>query len=257
MQIENEFEVAAPPERVYAFLLDVNRIVNCMPGAELSEVVDPNTFNGKVKIKVGPITVSYKGTARISERDEAAHSATLQAEGRETTGPGSARATAVMTVEPAESGSRVRLATDFNVAGRVANFGRGVMEDVSRRLVNQMAACIKSNLEAAEAREEAAEPPPAPAGGEEPAPGVSQPPAAATGTESAPAAQAGPRGATAPPEPTASPPPAAAPTPAPAPSPAPRQAASATAPAAAKPVNALGLFFAILWDRIKRLFGRR
>ncbi|MDQ6921625.1 MAG: SRPBCC family protein [Candidatus Dormibacteraeota bacterium] len=255
MQIQNEFEVAAPPERVYAFLLDVNRIVNCMPGAELSEVVDPNTFNGKVKIKVGPITVSYKGTARISERDEAAHRATLQAEGRETTGPGSARATAVMTVEPADSGSRVRLATDFNVAGRVANFGRGVMEDVSRRLVNQMAACIKSNLEAAEAQEETTAAAPAAAGSNEPPQGGFQPPAAPARTEPAPAEPAGPRSEAAPAE-SAAPAPAPAAAPAPAPTPVPRPAPSATVPAAAKPVNALSLFFAILWDRIKRLFGR-
>jgi carbon monoxide dehydrogenase subunit G len=251
MQIENEFEVAAPPERVYAFLLDVNRIVNCMPGAELSEVVDPDTFNGKVKIKVGPITVSYKGTARIAERDEAAHSATLQAEGRETTGPGSARATAVMTVEPAESGSRVRLATDFNVAGRVANFGRGVMEDVSRRLVSQMAACIKSNLEAAEAQEPAAEAAPAPTGVQEPSQGGFQPPAAAPSASTPPAADAGLQSAAAPAESPASAPRAAAPGAGPAPRP-----AAASAPPAAKPVNALSLFFAIVWDRIKRLFGR-
>ena len=90
MQIENEFEVAAPPDRVFSFLLDVNRVVGCMPGAELSEVVDPDNFKGRVKIKVGPITVAYNGTARIAERDETARRAVLQADGRETTGPGSA-----------------------------------------------------------------------------------------------------------------------------------------------------------------------
>src|SRR5436305_987903 len=159
MQIENQFQVAGPPETVFAFLLDVNRVVKCMPGAELSEVVDPTTFKGKVKIKVGPITVSYNGTARIADRDEANRVATLQADGRETTGPGSARATARMAVEDAGGGtSTVRLTTDFTVAGRIANFGRGVMEDVSKRLVSQMADCIKSNLET-----EAA---PAPAQGE-------------------------------------------------------------------------------------------
>jgi carbon monoxide dehydrogenase subunit G len=242
MQIENEFEVAAPPERVYAFLLDVNRIVNCMPGAELSEVVDPETFKGKVKIKVGPITVSYNGTARIAEREEATHRAVLHAEGRETTGPGSARATAVMTVEPAEAGSKVRLATDFNVAGRVANFGRGVMEDVSRRLVNQMAACIKSNLESAEAESaEAAEPPEAsPAAAPAGDPAETQPPEPAA-APAAPAAQSAPAAGTRP----------AAPTPSPTRKPA------AAAPAPARPVNALSLFFAVIWDRIKRLFGRR
>jgi len=105
MQIENQFQVAASPDRVYAFLLDVNRVVTCMPGAELAEVVDPTTFKGKVKIKVGPITVSYNGTARIADRDDANRAATLQADGRETTGPGSARASARMSVEDAGDGT--------------------------------------------------------------------------------------------------------------------------------------------------------
>src|SRR5439155_22087077 len=166
MQIENSFAVGAPPDRVYRFLLDVNQVVGCMPGAELSEVVDPSTFKGKVKIKVGPITVAYNGTAKIAERDETARRAMLQAEGRETTGPGSARATATMTVEESEGGSTVNIATDFTVAGRVAQFGRGVMEDVSRRLIGQMADCIKTQLEAP-----AAAPEPAPEGGPAPQPG--------------------------------------------------------------------------------------
>jgi uncharacterized protein len=215
VEIENQFQVSASPDRVYSFLLDVNRVVTCMPGAELSEVVDPTTFKGKVRIKVGPITVSYNGTASISERDDAARSATLQAEGRETTGPGSARATARMSVADAGGGtSTVLLVTDYTVAGRIANFGRGVMEDVSKRLVSQMADCIKANLETAEAA-------PAPA---------------ATGT--------GPGTA----EAAASP---AAPATAPA-------ATTPVAPAApARPVNALSLFFHVLWVRIRRLFGGR
>src|SRR2546430_17704212 len=104
MQIENQFPVAAPPDTVFAFLVDVNQVVGCMPGAELSEVVDPTTFKGKVKIKVGPITVAYNGTAKIADRDDAARRATLQADGKETTGPGSARATATMSVEESEGG---------------------------------------------------------------------------------------------------------------------------------------------------------
>jgi carbon monoxide dehydrogenase subunit G len=213
MQIENEFAVAAAPEKVFAFLLDVNRVVKCMPGAELSEVVDPDTFKGKVKIKVGPITVAYNGTARIAERDAAARTATLEADGRETTGPGSARAKALMSVLEADSGSTVRIATDFTVAGRVANFGRGVMEDVSKRLVGQMADCIKATLE---------EPDVAPAEAE----------LAEAGARPAEAAEVG--GA----------PMAAAATPV-------REVPQA------KPVNALSLFFSILWDRIRRLFGSR
>jgi carbon monoxide dehydrogenase subunit G len=150
MQLENSFTVGAPPERVFAYLLDVNKIVGCVPGAELSEVVDPNTFKGKVKVKVGPITVAYNGTAKIAERNPVEHSATLEAEGRETTGPGSARAKAFMSVTADPAGSLVKIVTDYSVAGRVAQFGRGVMEDVSRRIVNEMAACIKANVEAAE-----------------------------------------------------------------------------------------------------------
>jgi carbon monoxide dehydrogenase subunit G len=211
MQLENSFTVGAPPSRVFAYLLDVNKIVGCVPGAELSEVVDPTTFKGKVKIKVGPITVAYSGTARIVDRDEANHAATLEAEGRETTGPGSARAKARMSVEAEGSGSVVKIVTDYNVAGRVAQFGRGVMEDVSRRIVNDMAACIKANVEAAE---------PGAGGGEAtaaPGPGA----ASATPSDSGGA-------------------PAAAP---------------AAAVATAKPVNAFGLLFSVLWARLRGVFG--
>jgi len=159
--IENSFQVDAPPDRVYAFLLDVNRVVGCVPGAELSEVVDPTTFKGKVKIKVGPVTVAYAGTARIVDRDEANRTATLSGEGRETTGPGNARATAKMKVTEEGGASRVDVSTDFTVAGRVAQFGRGLMEDVSKSLVAQMAACIKAKLETPEipAAEQPAAPP--------------------------------------------------------------------------------------------------
>jgi carbon monoxide dehydrogenase subunit G len=150
MQLENSFQVGAPPERVFAFLLDVNKVVGCVPGAQLSEVVDSTTFKGTVKIKVGPVTVSYNGTARISERDDAQHTATLSAEGRETTGPGSARATAQMRVHTAGEGSTVEIVTEYHVAGRVAQFGRSIMEDVSKRLIGEMARCIQANLEASD-----------------------------------------------------------------------------------------------------------
>jgi uncharacterized protein len=148
MQLENSFQVGAPPDKVFGYLLDVNKVVGCVPGAELTEVVDQTTFKGKVKVKVGPITVAYSGTARISERDDAHRSATLAADGRETTGSGSARATAIMKVQPSGEGSLVEIVTEYHVAGRVAQFGRGVMEDVSKRLIKDMATCIQANLEA-------------------------------------------------------------------------------------------------------------
>src|SRR5690349_16711214 len=109
MQLENSFAVAAPPDRVFDYLLDVNKVVGCVPGAELTEVVDESTFKGRVKVKVGPITVAYNGTARINDRNQTARTATLQAEGRETTGPGAARATAQMSVEPDGTGSVVKI----------------------------------------------------------------------------------------------------------------------------------------------------
>lgn len=199
MQLENSFSVNAPPDRVFAYLLDVNSVVGCVPGAELVEVVDASTFKGKVKVKVGPITVAYSGTAKIVDRDDAARSATLEAEGRETTGPGSARAKAHMKVDAEASGSVVKITTDYSIAGRVAQFGRGVMEDVSRRIVNDMAACIKANVE-----------------GQEPAPTVS----GGSPVEGGPA---------------------------PAPAPA----------VTAKPINAVTLFFQVLWSGIRKLFGAK
>ncbi len=147
MQIENSFAVKAEPDRVYEFLLDVNNVVSCVPGAELSEVVDPNTFKGKVRIKVGPVTVNYNGTARITSRDAETRTATLEAEGRETTGSGTAQATTIMAVAADGETSKVTLTTDFTVVGRIAQFGRGIMEDVSRHLVGQAAECIQSKLE--------------------------------------------------------------------------------------------------------------
>lgn len=158
MQIENSFAVKAAPDRVYDFLLDVNNVVSCVPGAELSEVVDPSTFKGKVRIKVGPVTVSYNGTARITSRDAETRTATLEAEGRETTGSGSAQATTVMAVAPDGESSTVTLTTDFTVVGRVAQFGRGIMEDVSRHLVGQAAECIQSKLESPPPSAAAADP---------------------------------------------------------------------------------------------------
>ncbi len=147
MEIESSFQVQAPPDRVYAFLLDVNRVVGCVPGAQLSEVLDPDTFRGRVRIKVGPVTVSYQGTARITERDPEKRSATLSAEGRETTGSGSARATTTMSVQQDGSTTTVTFVADLTVVGRVAQFGRGIMEDVSRHLVAQMGDCIRGRLE--------------------------------------------------------------------------------------------------------------
>ncbi len=147
MKIETSFRVKAAPDQVYEYLLDVNRVVACVPGAQLAEVVDPDTFRGTVRVSVGPITVSYQGTARITARDPEAHSATLEAEGKETTGSGAAHATTVISVRDEEAWSLVAFATELTVGGRVARFGRGILEDVAQLLVAQVGECIQAKIE--------------------------------------------------------------------------------------------------------------
>jgi uncharacterized protein len=144
MELTHEFTVAAPVERAWAVLTDIEQIAPCMPGAELTEV-DGDTYRGLVKIKVGPITAQYQGTALLTEKDEAAHRVVLKATGRDTRGQGNAAAlvTAVMT-EQGEGMTLVSITTDLTVSGRVAQFGRGVMADVSAKLLQQFV----DNLEA-------------------------------------------------------------------------------------------------------------
>ena len=154
MKIESSFTVAAAPDQVFAYLLDVNQVVGCLPGAELTEVVDSQTFKGKLKIKVGAVSVAYSGTAHIVDmvEDDDAATVTIKGDGREIGGQGSVRATLALSVRrTADGGSEVGLDADLTVTGRVAQFGRGVIEDVSRRMMGQMGECIGSRLQAGSA----------------------------------------------------------------------------------------------------------
>ena len=146
VQIENSFAVDAPADRVYAFLLDVNSVMGCVPGAELSEIVDADTFHGRVRIRVGAITVAYQGTGHVVSRDEAARTAVLEADGREVGGSGSARAVITVRVGENGDGAEVTMLTDLSVVGRAAQAGNGLIEEVSRRLLTQMATCIGARL---------------------------------------------------------------------------------------------------------------
>lgn len=148
MIIEDSFDVDAEPDRVYAFLLDVHNVASCVRGAELIAVHDDDSYEGRIKMKVGPITAGYSGVARIVERDEAQRRAVLKAQGKETKGSGTAAATATMTVNPAATGSHVVLSTEFEIAGRLAQFGRGIMEDVSAKMVQDLAANVRTALSA-------------------------------------------------------------------------------------------------------------
>lgn len=147
MLIENSFPVAAPPDQVFEFLQNAHNVAACFPGAELLDEVGDDTYLGKVKIKVGPVTASYSGTATIVSRDPATRTAVLRAEGKDSRGAGTASATARMHVEPSEAGATVEFATDLAVSGKLAQFGRGIMSDVSARMVEQLADAVRDRIQ--------------------------------------------------------------------------------------------------------------
>lgn len=153
MELTNDFRVSVPVEQAWKVLTDLERIAPCMPGAQLQEV-EGDEYRGIVKVKVGPITAQYKGVARFVERDEASRRAVLRAEGRDTRGQGTASATvtAVLTADSEESGApgtKVSIVTDLAITGKVAQFGRGVLAEVSGRLLDQFAQHLESDVLAA------------------------------------------------------------------------------------------------------------
>jgi carbon monoxide dehydrogenase subunit G len=150
MDINNEFRVATSPERAWSVLTDLERIAPCLPGAELQEV-EGDEYRGVVKIKVGPITAQYKGKATFVERDDAARRAVLKAEGRDTRGQGNASATITATIEPEGDATVVRVSTDLHITGKVAQFGRGVLADVSSKLMQQFADNLQRDVLSADA----------------------------------------------------------------------------------------------------------
>ncbi|MDQ1445515.1 MAG: uncharacterized protein QOI20_1979 [Acidimicrobiaceae bacterium] len=145
MELTNEFRVSVPVEQAWAVLTDVERIAPCMPGAELQEV-EGDEYRGVVKVKVGPITAQYKGKARFEERDEAVRRLVLRAEGRDTRGAGNANATVTALLVPDGDGTKVSVVTDLAVTGKVAQFGRGVLADVSAKLLGQFVECLESTV---------------------------------------------------------------------------------------------------------------
>jgi carbon monoxide dehydrogenase subunit G len=143
MELTNEFEVGVPVDEAWAILTDVERIAPCLPGAQLQEV-DGDEYRGVVKVKVGPITAQYKGKASFVTKDEENHVANLKADGRDTRGNGNANALITATLVPAGAGTKVTVVTDLQITGKVAQFGRGVLADVSGKLLTQFV----ENLEA-------------------------------------------------------------------------------------------------------------
>lgn len=148
MLIENDFAVAAPPDEVYRTMLDVERVAPCIPGAEVAGVRDDGAYDAQVTVKIGPVTMSYRGSVAIVEHDDAARTATMRAKAAEARGQGTAQATMAMAVRPGDTGSQVHVSTDLLVTGRVAQMGRGIMEDVATRMIGDMARCLEQRLAA-------------------------------------------------------------------------------------------------------------
>jgi carbon monoxide dehydrogenase subunit G len=145
VELNNEFRVAVPTAKVWEVFTDVERVAPCLPGATLLSV-DGDTFNGAVKVKVGPITVSYKGVASYQEKDATARRIVLRAEGKETRGNGSAAATVTAQLKDEGDSTYVGITTDLAISGKAAQFGRGVLADVSGNLIAQFARSLEAEL---------------------------------------------------------------------------------------------------------------
>jgi carbon monoxide dehydrogenase subunit G len=175
MEFENTFDVPAPIDEVYVALLDVQRVAPCVPGAEVLEQTGEDAYKVAIKVKVGPMSMTYKGDVEIVEKNEDAHRAVMRAKAREARGQGTVNSLVVMQLTGAEGRTTGEITTDVQLSGRVASMGRGIIQDVSARIVDQFSenlAAMLSGPEAPAAPAEAAAP--AAAGG--PAPSAAAPP---------------------------------------------------------------------------------
>ena len=147
-KIEERFEVQAPVERVWKYLIDPQSVVQCLPGAELLEQQDAQSFLGAIKVKVGPLAMSYKGRAKFTEVNEETHQVRMVGDAREVGGSGSTKVSMLSTVTPlANGGSEVSVNADVELVGKIVQFGRGMIEEVSRQMFRQFSACVKQKLE--------------------------------------------------------------------------------------------------------------
>ena len=155
MKIDNSFTIDAPVEQAWAMLTDIPGIAPCLPGAKLTDETD-GVYSGSVKIKVGPVTAEYRGSAEFVERDDVNHRAVIDGKGRDSRGAGNAQA--LITAEMHDEGdqTRVDISTDLKITGKVAQFGRGVMQDVSEKLLGQFADCLETKFEGTDALEDIA-----------------------------------------------------------------------------------------------------
>ena len=148
LKTEETFQLRAPADRVWAYLIDPRNVVKCLPGAELTSVENESTFLGKVKVKVGPIVAAYSGKVIINERDDAARVVRMTGEGKEGGGGGSAKVAITSTVVELAGGmSEVRVTADLDIVGKIAQFGRGMIESVNKQMFRQFTECVRATLE--------------------------------------------------------------------------------------------------------------
>jgi carbon monoxide dehydrogenase subunit G len=145
MQLEHRLSVPAPIDVVWPALLDPERVAPCVPGATLTGV-EGETFNGTVKVKVGPITLLYKGTGTFTETDEQGRRAVLKADAKDTRGNGTVKATVTLTLTDEGDHTTGTVATDLSITGKPAQFGRGMIADVGGKIIEQFAACLSEKL---------------------------------------------------------------------------------------------------------------
>ena len=196
MEFDNSFEVPLPPAEAWPVLMDIRRVAPCMPGAELTEVLDERNYKGKVSVRLGPVALAFAGLVTFEEIDEAGRSARIKAQGADSKGRGGAHAVSSFRIEPAGGGSKVVVHTDLTLSGSVAQYGRGVglIQATAAQIMNQFAANLRAQIVER---------------------GEGPPPATAASTSTA-----------------------------------------AQAPPSAKPISGFALMAKVIWDSIKRLFGR-
>ena len=151
MRLENTFAVDAPPERAWPVLMDMPAVISCMPGAELIEAIDDSHWKSSLTVKLGPINLVFDAELERELADATARRMVMTSKARERKGRGGATARVESALEPEGNGSRVVIVTDVNLSGTAAQFGRPVVQDVSRELTAKFAACLQTKLDAAEA----------------------------------------------------------------------------------------------------------
>src|SRR5580692_2573883 len=149
MEFDNSFDVPLSPAQAWAVLMDVPRIAPCMPGAELTDVVDPQNFGGKISVRLGPVALAFAGRVQIDSIDEANHSARVKAQGNDAKGRGAANATATFRIESAGAGAKVLIHTDLMLSGAVAQYGRGIgmIQATAAQIIGQFAGNLRAQLE--------------------------------------------------------------------------------------------------------------